>query len=322
MRDHAARLLLSACLVVFAAGCAGDGVGGPGASDPAGADAAFQARAEAVAAAWHKAGVDEAWRTGLVPLEDLTVLPEDPAFTEATKQAFLAGWYVMRAPMPREVPGRQGTVRFVDGGTLPVPLLTLAEAYAELDLGDPPPCTDATVPPQPEPPATGTDPEAPVSDTAEPACAPLTVTAVTLGTVDLRTSRGEARVPAWLFTVRELKSQVARVAVAASAVRPVPSVPADGLPAVDGLVGAQDLTAVDDARLSYRLGVGACDKQIKPLAYETDDVVVIAGTVTRDDGPCTDQLLYHPVRVTLDAPVADRPVLDGATGAVLMLARE
>ena len=70
-------------------------------------------------------------------------------------------------------------------------------------------------------------------------CAALLVTGVTLGTVTLRTSRGEASVPAWLFTVRELATPVARVAVAPSAIAAEPADPelADR-PNTEGMVAA------------------------------------------------------------------------------------
>jgi hypothetical protein len=135
--------------------------------------------------------------------------------------------------------------------------------------------------------------------------------------VDVLTSRGQAGVPAWLFTIRELPGPVARVAVAPDAITPVPQPDTGELPEVPGLVGAQDFTGVDGTRLSYRLGVGACDENIAPLAFEADDLVVVGGTATRRDGPCTDQLLIRPVQVDLDEPLGVRPVLDAVTGRVL-----
>jgi hypothetical protein len=156
---------------------------------------------------------------------------------------------------------------------------------------------------------TATGPDTGTSTTIG-SCVPLTVTGAELGTVSIRTSRGEAHVPAWLFTVDQLSRPVARVAVAESAVAPVPSAAAfepGELPR--SLVTAQDILDVDDARLTYRLGVGACDTQIAPLVAEYSDVVVVAGSVVPGTGICTDQLLLAPVTVTLAAPLDARPVL-------------
>ncbi|HEX5541317.1 MAG TPA: hypothetical protein VFX60_07095, partial [Micromonospora sp.] len=93
--------------------------------------------------------------------------------------------------------------------------------------------------------------------------------------------------------------------------------PAEGLP--EGLVSVQDLTGVDGATLSYRLGVGACDFDITPLVYESEDVVVLAGAVTRSDGICTEQLIMEPVTIGLHSPLGARTVLDAASGQPLLL---
>jgi hypothetical protein len=88
---------------------------------------------------------------------------------------------------------------------------------------------------------------------------------------------------------------------------------------VENLVAAQDLVSIEGARLTYRLGVSACDDDITPLVHETDDAVVVGGAVTRRPGVCTEQLLLHPVTVTLAALVGDRPVLDALNGNPLTI---
>jgi hypothetical protein len=123
----------------------------------------------------------------------------------------------------------------------------------------------------------------------------------------------------WLFTVRELRGQVAQVAVARSAVVTPPEIDAAAAPPAPEVRAAQDLVKVDGTRLAYRLGVGACDQNIKPLVYETEDVVVVGGSATRSDGVCTEQLLLHEVTVTLDEPVGTRPVIDATSARVLTL---
>jgi hypothetical protein len=299
-----------AVLLAMVSGCAQQGGTDPGSPDPSDA---FAETAVGVAEAWRAAPASAAWRTGYVPLQSPTVLPRHAGFADSTKQAFLAGWYRNEIPLSMTKPAT-GAIRFPDG-TLSVPLVSAAEAYAQLDQGDPPACPDQPARPSPAPTPTGPDT---ATSTTVGSCVSLKVIAANLGTVTVRTSRGEAQVPAWLFTIDELSGPVARVAVAESAVAPVPSavIPEPGA-SPPGLVLAQDIVEVDGARLTYRLGVGACDTQITPLVAEYRDVVVVAGRVVRSPGICTEQLLLTPVTVRLDAPLAARPVLSTA-GAPLL----
>src|SRR6266498_3144751 len=87
-----------------------------------------------------------------------------------------------------------------------------------------------------------------------------------------------------------------------------------------GLASAQRLTAVEGARLWYTIGIGACDTNPAGIAYETDDVVVIGGTVDPSTGgPCIDLLKLQPVSVTLTTPLGARVVLDALSGQPLVL---
>ncbi|MEW2594754.1 hypothetical protein AB0893_30520 [Micromonospora aurantiaca] len=287
----------------------------PGVAPPAGPDQrpAFTERAQEVAAGWRPV---PGWHDGYVPLQDATVLTGDPGTTAETKTAFNAGWYRDQIPIPADVP-KDGTIRFPDG-TLRVPLVSAADAYAQLHQGDPPPCDGRPAAPDPAP--TGRPgPNDPVSTSAPGACVALTVTGVRLGSAPVWTSRGRAEVPAWLFTVEELAVPVARVAVAPRVTGRVSggTVPSRPLPA--GLASAQQLRAVEGNRIDYVLGVGACDGPPTPLVLERPDVVVIGGAVVPPTGPCTMQLVMKPVSVTLTAPVGGRVVLDAGSGAPLVV---
>ncbi|WP_234583086.1 hypothetical protein [Micromonospora sp. MH99] len=297
-------------------GCAATGAT-PAAGPTTTAHSAFDQRASAVAAAWRPG---PGWRDGYVPLQGPTVLTGDPRFTPDTETAFRAGWYRAQVAIP---PTRVGAeIRFPDG-RLTLPLVSAAEAYRQLDRGDPLPCPGRPKRPglpTPGGPTVEPGPDGWATSTTETACLPLTVTGVTLGAVPVRTSRGEAQVPAWLFTVEELATPVAQLAVAPTAVTPVPSAPTPTQPLPEGLVAAQDMVAVDGARVTVRLGVGACDTDITPVVSERPDVVVVGGAVTRAAGVCTDVLKLEPVTVTLTAPLGARPVLDVFTGAPLTIA--
>ncbi|MEV4388913.1 hypothetical protein AB0J68_24930 [Micromonospora sp. NPDC049580] len=297
-------------------GCAATGAE-PAAAPTTTAHRAFDQRASAVAAAWRPG---PGWRDGYVPLQGPTVLTGDPRFTPDTETAFRSGWYRAQVAIPSTRVGAE--IRFPDG-RLTLPLVSAAEAYRQLDRGDPLPCPGRPKRPglpTPGGPTVEPGPDGWATSTTETACLPLTVTGVTLGAVPVRTSRGEAQVPAWLFTVEELATPVAQLAVAPTAVTPVPPAPTPTQPLPEGLVAAQDMVAVDGARLTVRLGVGACDTDITPVVSERPDVVVVGGAVTRSTGVCTDVLKLEPVTVTLAAPLGARPVLDVFTGAPLTIA--
>ncbi|MFE9203842.1 hypothetical protein [Micromonospora sp. NPDC007230] len=332
---HRTIALLGLPLLLLA-GCAAPG------SAPAGPSVdpldhrweAFHQRAGEVADAWRPG---EVWRSGYVPIEEATVLTGEPGFNGDTKQAFLRGWYRDQIALPTATPA-DGTIRFPDG-TLRVPLVSAAEAYTQLHQGDPPTCDGRPM----APPTTGPGrlkdggptvepgpdgllptrpgPDSPVATHVDTPCIPLTVTGVKLGSAPVRTSRGIAEVPAWLFTVAELRVPVARLAVAPRAVGTRPEAVAPTRPLPDGLVAVQSLDPVDGARLDYRVGVGACDGGLTPLVLERDDVVVLGAGVVRSTGICTAQLAMKPVSVTLKAPLGDRVVLDVGSGTPLIVSR-
>ncbi|MBY8872237.1 hypothetical protein K7640_10335 [Micromonospora sp. PLK6-60] len=308
--------LLGLPLLVVAAGCAPVG---SVAADPMDHEwEAFHQRAADIADAWR---ADPGRAAGFVPLQGPTVLTGDPKFDPDTEAAFQAGWYRDQIELPAAVPA-PGTVRFPDGPTT-VPLISAAEAYRQLDQGDPPPCDGRPMNPPGRPAATGPatepGPDTPVHTEAPTACVPLTVTGARLGTVPLRTTRGTAEVPAWLFTVAELAVPVARVAVAPAAVTEPSDAARPDRPAPENVVGAQGLERVDGTRLRYTVGVGSCDTGITPLVTEWDDLVVVGAGVVRSTGVCDMMLKLEPVEVDLRAPLGDRPVLDAVTATPLRL---
>ncbi|MFJ8577134.1 hypothetical protein [Micromonospora sp. NPDC093277] len=289
---------------------------------------AFYQRAEEVADAWRPDGT---WRGGYVPLQDATVLIGDPGFTDETKMAFGSGWYRNHIELPTATPAG-GTIRFPDG-TLRVPLVSAAEAYAQLGRGEPPACPGRpklpaatpgpgrpkvggpTIEPGPDgllPTRPG--PEAPISTHAQSPCVSLTVTGVKLGSAAVRTSRGTADVPAWLFTVAELRAPVARLAVAPAAIGAVPEAVAPTWQPPAELSGVENLSRIDGARLDYPVVGGACDTSVTPLVLERDDVVVLGAGRTTSGQACIAVAVSKPLSVTLKAPLGNRTVLDVRLG--------
>jgi hypothetical protein len=295
------RRLFAAAAVLLAllAGCAQGG--GSGGTPPSGSgDEEFDRRAAEVAAAW-RASSAAAGRDGFVPLGDLTVLPKGAGFSNDTKLAYGNGWFRSTAQLSTKAPPA-GSIRFSDGKTLSVPLVSAADAYRAIDKGDPPCTSGRGVAPAVQPPVP--DDPLPLKSKAAPGqCTALTVTGAKLGTVALRTNRGEATVPAWLFTVDEIAGPVARVAVAPPAIETVPS--------PDMPMPGHDSVTVDGARLTYSIITG-CAKDIVPLAYEAEDVVVVGVKSTPADGACPAIAKVEPVTVTLTAPLGDRVVLNSS----------
>ncbi len=218
--------------------------------DPtASATAAFDATARKAIAVWQKNPLSRQWRTAFIPLQTFTVPPAEAATASwGIRIAATHELLVPTVPLPTAAPP-DGTITFADGGTMQVPLESAQSVYHDMvphpDTVQNPVCTAVLTPP-----------------------CDLTITHVQFGTTTILTSRGEAQVPAWLFTVAQLSEPIARVAVASSAVTPYTPNARDTWP---GRYSDLDttLTSVDVNRVSYTVSTGDNDPSVKPLAYET-----------------------------------------------------
>lgn len=293
-RQPRLTLVMIVALLLTTSGCAGREQATMDPTD------AFTARAAEIDRAWHTAlggPAGTAWRTGLVVLDNLTVAPA--GLTDSQRASVTAGWFAGGESMPDSVPG-DGVVHFAADGTKAVPLVSAAAAFRQMRNGDPP-CGGA-------PPSSAQPGPAGVS--ARHDCAVLTVVGVRLGQTAVRTSRGAATVPAWLFTVRELAEPVARVAFAATPV-PYPTVPAAAL---TGVAGAVWLTGAAGQRVEFTVAAGPCSRDPAGLVYETAETVVVAARVAPAATACRGSLTYLPVAVSLREPLGSRPVFDAVTG--------
>lgn len=283
---------------------------------------AFQQRAAAVARAWEASGTARAWRSGFVPLEPLSKPGTDVGFTVATKEAFLAGRYTAAVSTWPTAPS-QGQIAFDGGATMTVPLQSAADAYAQL-AAHPAECPPAIEPSTPAPPDNGgaaSASAAPGNAGPSVGCVRLRITHVEFGSVAVLTSRGEARAPAWLFTVNGLGAPIARVAVAPSAIT-LPPAEADPGVRLPSIARADSLVSVDGRTVTFRIAVGACEHGFQPLVYETATSVVVGGTAIPDPGvtACPAIGLVKPVVAHLAAPLGDRLVLDVIGGQPLLIA--
>ncbi|MDX2649603.1 hypothetical protein PV341_39765 [Streptomyces sp. PA03-1a] len=275
-------LVGAVCLLVGSAGCGARTVS---AADD---DGAATARMREVAEAWEGSESARSWREGFYPLEDVVRLPDNAFRTDADKQAYLTRNFEHRGALPRTE--HEGRIRWADGTSTPVTPMTAREAYDGLDEGP------------------------------EGRADPLTVTKATFGEMTLLTSRGEARVPAWHFTLDGYDTPLVRAAISPAR---LPGAPIAALSqATDPGMPLHGLRKVaeDGRSVTVQAEHGACDDGPAVDVLETRDSVVLRGTVRgADDGPCTAQLLVDPVTVRLDRPLGGRILLDAFTGGPVEL---
>lgn len=261
---------------------------------PATSEGFFQERAALVSRAWQSGGISTAMATAFVPLQELVL---EPAWSPNgdLKASYGNGWIRSASPLS-DATGR-GVIRFEDGTSLPVPLVGAQTAYGRFPqrTGD---C-----------PRTG----------QPPTCLWLTITSARLSTAQIHTSRGQAVVPAWHYTVAGLRQPLVSAAVGPSAITSLPQLPLPDHPASEGVVSAFQLISLRGNAVAFNIGIGACDKDPRGLVRETPELVVIGGSVTPPDPgtACTAQLLLHPVEVVTKEPVGTRPIVDAMSGRLL-----
>ena len=278
------RLLVGLGLFVTAAvgvTACGDKYGDAGTHDPA----RTAERARQVSEAWEGSAAARVWREGYFPLGDPVRLPEGAFHSDADKQAYQRQNFEIRGSLPG-APPKKREVRWRDGGSLAVPVVSARAAYEKIGGGSGP---------NPGP--------------------RLTVTGVRLGEMAIDTGRGSATVPAWHFTVKGYDSPLKRVAVVASKlpkppVKPVPDLTED----LSELAGLNTVSR-DGRTVVLRAHHGSCDDGPGVDVLESADNVVFSAWIRNpSDGPCTADMRMKKVTVKLDRPVGDRMLLDAFTG--------
>lgn len=245
----------------------------------------------AVAEAWEGSDAARRWTEGFHPLDAHVQLPED-----GLRDDFQNGAVRALTSLPEE--SADGAIRWEGGETSPVPLMSAADAFGEMDSG--------------------------IAQRVEGYPA-MEVTGVELGEMRLHTSRGPAQVPAWHFT---LDGYDIPLRYAAVAVPKPPAAPVE--PAADD----HDLSALmlgplseDGRSVTVTWWDGSCEEsEIDVL--ETDESVVIARSVSGGPPPgtvCTAEVRLVEKTLELERPLGARAPLDASTGEVLqpeLLARE
>ncbi|WP_427920885.1 hypothetical protein [Streptomyces sp. cg40] len=271
--------LLGACLL---AGC-GDGRSADDLRTDSKSQQTQEKRAREVADAWHGSAATAAWSRGYYPLGDTPQPPASGWHSEADKWAFESGTIVRSGKLPTTAITR-GKVEWRSGSTLIRPVVDPNWAYQSF-------AHYSSKGPR------------------------LTVTGVKLGETTIATTRGTATVPAWLFTLDGYDAPLKQVAVSPSEL-PKPPIGRAGHGSAGGLWQVTRLTgtSADGRSLTVRSGHGACDDGPVVKVLETDESVVLYGSVKgARSGPCTAEMLQPKVKVELRQPLAHRVVLDALT---------
>ena len=266
---------------------------------PYGSATDFEARAAAIADGWQRGGMAYSAGLGFVPLDELTRLtaesPEKPGTfgvedtfaTEAQYQAFLHGRFTLSSTLPTTIPP-PGTISLSGDESISTPLASARAAYIAMDRADATPGCD---------------------------CIELTVTAATLGTVRMPTTRGDATVPAWIFTVDDLRAPVARVAVASSATAAdVLRRPIEMIAEPQAFFHSVESYTAQGQGLTLDFVGGQCDASRTGQVYETADTVVLGVAIATSGEFCDAIGILSTVDVHLAEPVGDRVVLAVSSG--------
>ncbi|WP_049566276.1 hypothetical protein [Streptomyces sp. SBT349] len=236
-----------------------------------------------MADAWEASDAPRRWAEEFHPLDAHVQLPED-----GLRDEFQNGAVRALTSLPGE--SADGAIRWEDGETSTVPLMSAAAAFGEMDSG--------------------------IAERVEGYPA-MEVTGVEPGEMRLHTSRGPAQVPAWLFTLDGYDTPLRYAAVAA---------PTPPTASIEPAVGDRDLAGLalgslseDGRRVTVTWWDGSCEESAIDV-LETDESIVIARSVSGGPPPgtaCTAEVRIVEKTLELEHPLGERAPLDASTGEVL-----
>jgi hypothetical protein len=162
----------------------------------------------------------------------------------------------------------------------------------------------------------------------DPTPAPLRVTGATLTRVSIGTSRGQATVPAWAFTIEGTAVQATRVAVAqtVTVVPPAwdPSHPRIGLSIMSADLAANGVTLTFSFVGSPYPASQGCGEDYTGEAIESDLAVVAVVHVQKNPipGSCAAVGASRTATATLATPLGSRAVLEVQQGLPVPVTRQ
>lgn len=284
------RIIAAVALAAGSAGCVGAG------ALPAGNDSArLHQQAQAALARWD-AAVAAAGRSAFVPTDELTgqVGDWEEAIGSNNKMALMSGVIEAAVTLSAETPP-DGEVRWQDGSTETVRLVSAQQALADMKADGVQPC---------------------------PECVPLQITGAQLTSGSIETSRGRAEAPMWEFTVQGTAVRVTRIAIAARVAVVLPTWnPYDApvglsIESATGSVGGRQLTVSFTG--AHGSADEACGADYSAEAVESSNAVVVIVIEHRHNGGvgeyCTLEGYGRSAEVELSAALGDRAVLEVKEG--------
>jgi hypothetical protein len=256
--------------------------------------AKLQQQARAALTRWADAVAAAGGPSPVVLVGELTSQIGDwePAIGDNNKRALMAGLVEADANLSAATPP-DGEVRWQDGTTASVALISAQQAVDAINTGTSEPCGD---------------------------CTPLRITGARLITGPIETSRGSATAPVWELTVKGTAVGVTRVAIAGAVAVVLPPWNANDPPvgvaieSASGTVGGRELTVAFVG--SPLPGDQPCGEDYTAEAVESD--LAVAVTVTRNShatiGACTSVGAPRTATLELAAPLGDRTVLEAQLG--------
>ncbi|MFI5527924.1 hypothetical protein ACIA8O_05140 [Kitasatospora sp. NPDC051853] len=242
---------------------------------------AARERAAQIAREWPGSEAERAWSSGYFPLNERTEwLPSN--IRESDRRAYADGLIEPRIPLPAADPTAE--VVWPYGQRLTLPMLSPQQVLDRLRTGRPS-CGP-----------TGCEP-------------PMELTGVARGSRTVATSRGQATVPVWEFTMAGYEEPFTLPAIA-----PQQQPATEPVRAWAGQSVTYRSVSADGLTVTGQVGRGSCDQALGTEAYETDQVVVLMAELKKSQEMCTAVLVSEPVSVRLTRPLDARLVLNLATG--------
>ncbi|MGW5687738.1 hypothetical protein [Nonomuraea sp. NPDC003754] len=229
---------------------------------------------------WRTSGAAEIWRNGFVPTEDLSQMRQDVAERISSDEEY---GFAVAVPLPATP--KEAWIRWDDGSTMRVPVISARQALIELSPYDM---------------------EASAQDDRA-----YKMTAATFTTMRLRTLRGMATVPAWRLSFSNLPGPVDHAAVDRATLGTVEEAVGDHLSSdIRGFEVLDERTL----RVSYDYGVCLGEKTptVRLRVDERPDVVVLGIEVHEHigNGLCAGVGASGEGVVRLQEPLGSRVVLD------------
>lgn len=293
IRGRSRRAAICLVLAALAASCSALPGSGPDMGQ-------LEEQAKVVLARWADAVAAAGGPSGVVPVGDLTGQVGDwEEGVGQNKAALMAGMVEQDGGLSTDVPP-DGEVRWPDGTTKVVPLISAVDALTAIRMGAGGRCDD---------------------------CTPIHVTSARLASGPITTSRGPGTAPIWEFALAGTAVRLTRVALG----DPITVEPPAWDPASPPIgLAIETASAMGEGRSITVTFVGApapgdqpCGADYTAAAFESDLAVaiIVVGRSGPTIGGCAAVGAIRTARADLRDPLGERAVLDGVRGIPVAVTR-